>query len=143
MGSLFLFHINRDFLRHDHRVEGLVASVAQLQLQGVFAWGQRQLGFSLRFAEMQVMVVSRDHLAWRNGLVYIDQQVVMARVWSRIASRFEVDAFNAEFYGEGFIYSGAIRRGDNRHFCALRRGSGSQGQNRSAHQHRSQRNTRQ
>jgi hypothetical protein len=57
-----------------------VQEIREHELQGVFARRQRQRGFGLAFAEVQVVLIGGERQRQIGGSVGVDEEVVVPRV---------------------------------------------------------------
>ena len=114
-----LLNVDGDLLRDDRRVEGHMVHVAQLQLQGVLARCQRQLGLCLRLAEMNVIGIGRDDCPCWNYFLGIDQQMVVTSILGGIPRWRQRNVLDSEFDFESLRYSPTIFRRNDGHFSPL------------------------
>src|SRR5471032_1974269 len=106
--------LDRDLDGRAHaRTIGLVQAVGELERQDVGAGRQLDFGLGLALAEVDVLVVGRDHFA-RLDRRRVDQQVVVAGVGRHVAGRLDFHAGNGELdperAGDGRAIKGLDKR---------------------------------
>src|SRR6185437_647281 len=94
------FHMDRDPLRHQRRFERNVVGMAQFQLQGVSAGCERDRGFGLATAKVDVLRIVRNRLARRRQLLHVDQQVMVPGALLAEARRRHAHALEAKAHGD-------------------------------------------
>ena len=80
-----LFDRDRNLIRDDRRVKRVVLSVAQHELKGMLTRRKFDARLGLARSKMEMRLVLGNWFVGIEGLIHINQQVVMAAVWKMIA----------------------------------------------------------
>jgi hypothetical protein len=91
--------MHRDALGKQRRVVWDVILVAEKQLKRMVAGLERDGGFGLSSAEMQVIEIARDRLIKRRQ-IGIDEKVMMTRIWALGARRRHAHVFEPKMNRE-------------------------------------------